>query len=151
VLEHLYMPEPNSGCWLWLGSISKKGYGKGPNGRHAHRTIFEHYKGPIPNKLELDHKCRVRSCVNPDHLEPVTTKVNVHRGLNLKISEEIAVEMRQLKGLFTLAEIAANYGISTAQVSRILKGERSGSCRYLKSYMREWGCGKSTPMKGDTK
>jgi hypothetical protein len=70
-------------CWLWLGAISH-GYGAFGVGRNkvkrAHRVAYELVKGGIPNGLEPDHLCRVRSCVNPDHLEPVTRLVNIMRG-----------------------------------------------------------------------
>ena len=81
------LPEPNSGCWLWLASLNSKGYGqfyrdphesKAPMG--AHVFSYEHFVEPVPEGLTLDHLCRVRSCVNPRHLEPVTHKVNVERG-----------------------------------------------------------------------
>lgn len=80
---------PNRGCWLWTGA-KKQGYGyfydgsrandRGPNHR-AHRWIYEHLVGPIPDGLQLDHLCRVRHCVNPAHLEPVTAGENIRRGL----------------------------------------------------------------------
>jgi hypothetical protein len=77
-------PEPNSGCWLWEAHVSKEGYGRfhTPDGRHgwAHRISYELFKGSIPNGLHLDHLCRVRCCVNPDHLEPVTQTENNFRG-----------------------------------------------------------------------
>lgn len=75
-------PEPNSGCWLWVGSAQPSGHGTFWNGRkkeYAHRFSYKHFKGKIPKHLELDHLCRVTSCVNPDHLEAVTHKVNIHR------------------------------------------------------------------------
>ena len=76
-------PEPNSGCWLWLGSLDGKGYGVfGRHGRTvlAHRAVVESLRGPIADGLTLDHLCRVRSCVNPAHLEAVAMRVNVLRG-----------------------------------------------------------------------
>jgi len=81
----LYIPEPNSGCWIWIGALSRafNGYGKFWDGTKkvmAHRFAYEHIKGPIPDNLELDHLCRLRCCVNPDHLEPVTSKENSQRG-----------------------------------------------------------------------
>lgn len=78
-------PEPNSGCWLWTGSLDAKGYGSFWGvGAHlkAHRFWYEHLYGPVPLGLELDHKCRVRCCVNPDHLEAVTHLENMRRGDN---------------------------------------------------------------------
>lgn len=71
------------GCWLWVGKRSDRGYGKIKNrGRmlSAHVAVYEHYCGPVPKGKELDHLCRVHHCVNPNHLEPVTHKVNCQRG-----------------------------------------------------------------------
>jgi HNH endonuclease len=101
-------PEPNSGCWLWLGTCNRDGYSRLTIGdqtkksgiRHAsgHRISYEAFVGPIPTGLDIDHLCRVRCCVNPAHLEPVTTKVNVQRGVDsgfgVRISSLIAAEKR---------------------------------------------------------
>ncbi len=76
-------PEPNSGCWLWSGSHNGLGYGTllfASRMRYAHRVIYELLVGPIENGLHLDHLCRNPSCVNPDHVEPVTPYVNWMRG-----------------------------------------------------------------------
>lgn len=77
------IPEPNSGCWLWAGALDGKGYSlmyaQGKN-RRAHRVSYEQQKGPIPDGLEIDHLCRTRCCVNPDHLEAVTHAENIRRG-----------------------------------------------------------------------
>jgi len=81
--EAKFIPEPNSGCWLWFGA-SSDGYGYigcGGRNRLAHRVSYEIHRGPIPEGLELDHLCRLHCCVNPDHLEAVTCKVNIGRGL----------------------------------------------------------------------
>ena len=78
------LPEPNTGCWLWLGSVYRDGYGQiGVRARkfRAHRASYEVFVKPIPDGLQLDHLCRVRSCVNPKHLEPVTNQENLRRGL----------------------------------------------------------------------
>ena len=89
-IEARSIPEPNSGCWLWLLSVGSHGYGQGSvtwfNGKRvdvAHRLSYYAFKGDIPTKYEIDHKCRCRSCVNPDHLEAVPKRVNVRRQFGL--------------------------------------------------------------------
>lgn len=90
-------PEPNSGCWLWSGTCSPGGYAQithtsphtGKKAKWAHRLAYEIFKGPIPEDSEIDHRCRVRCCVNPDHLEAVSKRENIHRsmgfaGLNVR-------------------------------------------------------------------
>lgn len=71
------------GCWYWLGWKSAAGYGHfrflGKD-RLAHRFAYEHFKGPIPDGLELDHLCQNPQCVNPEHLEAVTHQENLQRG-----------------------------------------------------------------------
>lgn len=75
-------PCPISGCWLWTGTTVRGGYARVQSGgKHklAHRVAHEALVGPIPTGTEIDHRCRVRCCVNPAHLEPVTHRVNVLR------------------------------------------------------------------------
>lgn len=79
--------EKTDGCWRWQGTIDPStGYGRiRILGRdvYAHRLAYEQVIGPIPEGLVIDHLCRVRSCVNPEHLEPVTRGENVRRGTRL--------------------------------------------------------------------
>src|ERR1035438_1053983 len=72
-------PEPNSGCWLWLGVCDEDGYVRMKN-TLAHRFSLElHTKTKIPDGLEACHKCDVRCCVNYDHLFTGTTQDNTDR------------------------------------------------------------------------
>lgn len=78
----------NTGCWIWTGCILKNGYGQGywdGKKNYAHRISYQIYKGEIPAGLVIDHLCRVRACVNPDHLEVVTNAVNIQRGLKSSV------------------------------------------------------------------
>jgi hypothetical protein len=76
--------EVANGCWLWLGAIHpENGYGAMWDGEklgRAHRVIYEAVNNMVPEGMDLDHLCRVRHCVNPDHLEPVTRSENLQRG-----------------------------------------------------------------------
>ena len=77
----------DSGCWEWTGALKPNGYGIFAIKKNciqkvfnAHRWIYEYHRGPIPEGLTIDHLCRNRKCVNPDHLEAVSLKVNLLRG-----------------------------------------------------------------------
>lgn len=83
-LEAMSIPEPNSGCLIWLGTENGAGYGRmgvGGKSLYAHRVAYELRHGPIPAGMMIDHKCRNTFCINPDHLEPVTNQENTKRGL----------------------------------------------------------------------
>jgi len=78
------------GCWIWTGAVAGGGYGiigtndvtprGNPRPAYVHRVAYEHFVGPIKEGLEIDHLCRTRRCVNPEHLEAVTHSENQRRG-----------------------------------------------------------------------
>src|SRR3990167_8037879 len=73
----------NTPCWIWQRSLGKSGYGNiARDGKiiKASRYYWEILNGPMPKGLEPDHLCRVRACVNPTHIEPVTHAENCRRG-----------------------------------------------------------------------
>ena len=82
-VDGLVHEETNSGCWLLESAPNSNGYGRiqidGVRGL-AHRVMYEHHVGTVPEGLDLDHLCRNRECCNPSHLEPVTRRENLMRG-----------------------------------------------------------------------
>jgi hypothetical protein len=79
-------------CWFWTGAHNGTGYGQiavGSKKFYVHRLSWEWARGPIPKGLQVDHLCMVRHCVNPDHMEIVTPKVNCNRGYGAQVSAAI--------------------------------------------------------------
>lgn len=123
-----YIVNADTGCWEWTRS-KVSGYGRKVDpltGKlvMAHRWFYEQRNGEISEGLELDHLCRNRRCVNPEHLEAVTRTVNIRRCPATKLTHESAIEIRSLyAGGLTAPEIAPKFGIGLSQVYRIAHGE----------------------------
>lgn len=124
-------------CWTWQlrktlpNKRSSGGYGQlRHKGREylAHRFYYERAKGEIPDGLTLDHLCRNRDCVNPDHLEPVTLLVNVRRSRSMKLTDDQARMIEQLVrgGGETDGAIAERFGVSRQTVALIRKNGADG-------------------------
>ena len=76
-----------TGCWLWTDALNTNGYGvvwdpAKQKQSKAHRVAYEELVGAIPDELPIDHLCRNRACINPEHLQPVTLGENVRRGVS---------------------------------------------------------------------
>lgn len=113
-----------SPCWIWQRRINAKGYGRiclTDRAWQAHVLYYVRRYGPLPPGTEIDHKCRVRSCVNPEHLEAVTHTENMRRASCTILTMEIAQEIRQSIATksATRRELAARYGCSLATVKAI--------------------------------
>ncbi len=130
VLSRINVAE--SGCWLWTGGITPRGYGYGKS-KHAHRYSYEAFVGPIPDGLEIDHLCRVTSCVNPDHLEPVTQRENQRRRwatvTHCKWGHEFSPENTRI-----------GQGIRVCHACRIRRGRESYARKKARRAAAEAGC-----------
>jgi hypothetical protein len=135
---HYYsMPEPNSGCWLWLGAVDKYGYGSGRKRdgvRKAYQLSYIAFKDMIPKGMVVRHTCDTPGCVNPDHLILGTQQENNkdkydrqrhYRGENhhwARIDDERVAKIRLASG--THASIAKQFGVGQSTVTRIKNGRR---------------------------
>jgi hypothetical protein len=122
-LESKYRVNEATGCWEWVAAKSRSGYGY-LGRKRAHRAVYSLYRGSIPDGLVLDHLCRNTCCVNPDHLEPVTTAENTRRGLSAKLKE---ADCRPIREAFAAGEtgtaIAKLYGVSPSLIGLITTGK----------------------------
>lgn len=119
----MYTIDAASGCWIWNGHRDS-GYGR-IGSKLVYRITYERVNGPVPKGLELDHLCRNRACVNPDHLEPVTHSVNSRRGAMARLTESDVRAIRLGIGSSvrrgTLTRLANKYSVGRSTMSRVLK------------------------------
>lgn len=141
--------DKGDGCWEWRGAMFSNGYGRfdrrGPRKIcMAHRLVYEYVKGPIPEGLDLDHLCRNRACVNPDHLEPVTRQVNLMRGETLSGANARKTHCKNGHA-FTPDNLSPEFPgrrvcliCRTANRKRTNKAYREANREKMAAYMREW-------------
>lgn len=104
-------------CWIWEKHTDQHGYGRCRfRGKPtvAHRAMYEHLIGPIPPGLTLDHLCGIKSCINPQHLEPVSSRVNKQRAS--KLTPELVAWIRGNSDGRSVADVAGELGVSTTAI-----------------------------------
>ena len=115
-----YIIDPN-GCWLWQGAISNNGYGTVGHS-YVHRVSFLRFKGKITEGYQVHHKCRVRRCCNPDHLELATRAQNSQARGSTKLTKEQVRQIRQMTRR-ELKVAAQLLGVSKQHISSVWRGK----------------------------
>lgn len=143
-IERHSIPEPNSGCWLWTGTIGPNGYGTmgiggnrklGGKTRGVHQVAWMAYRGEIPAGLFVCHHCDMKTCVNPDHLYVAPHAKNMEDAGSRKrmrfgkehhaaiLNRGLVIAFRDMARVgFTASQIAARFGFSRSNVRHVLTG-----------------------------
>lgn len=134
------VPEPNTGCWLYLGPYDKDGYGKfGALGERAHRIAWTLTRGPVPHGKWVLHRCDTEPCVNPGHLflgdnalnvDDRTAKGRSQRGIAHGRAKIDDGDVREIRRRYFAGDrqrdLAVEFGISKTQIARIVHEESWG-------------------------
>ncbi len=126
-----FIPEPNSGCWLWTASLNNNGYGEimlrhSKKTAYAHRVSYQLFKGDVPSGGKILHSCDMPCCVNPDHLRIGTQRDNLldmySRKRRINIPKEYPVGLSELdvqrihEDKRSSRKIAKDYGVSHTSI-----------------------------------
>jgi hypothetical protein len=126
-LRNFHIVDEETGCWNWQGPKDPAGYGvvsRNDVRRTAHGWYYEQAHGPIPDGLEAHHLCENKTCVNPDHITPVTHAENIRLSKRAKLTASQVAEIRSLAATMSRAALGRKFGVSAAQISRIVLGQR---------------------------
>jgi hypothetical protein len=116
-------------CWEWIKTLSHNGYARlWHDGRltSASRYFYKNIKGDIPDGMQIDHLCKNRRCVNPEHLEPVSPLENIYRSKVRKLDKYQVSLIRETynKKLMNQYELAKKYNVNQSEISRLINKKR---------------------------
>lgn len=127
--------EKTDTCWIWKGAKNKSSNGYGMlnvNNRNimAHRFAYEKFVGGLKPGMSVDHLCRIRTCVNPEHLEPVTQRENVLRGAQTKKVYQFTRDGKFVKEHRSTSDAAISVGRTPSPIACAARGETKTSAGY---------------------
>ncbi len=124
-----YRIDATTGCHVWLGALTNGYAVVGTNRCGTHRVsrlVYMREHGPIQQGMQIDHLCRNRACINPDHLELVTNAENTRRGAKTKLTADDVREIRRryVEGGISYRGLAREYGVRNPTISNIINRKR---------------------------
>lgn len=138
------LPEPNSGCYLFIGAVGPNGYGRlgvgsrGSGTIYAHRASYEIHVGPIPHGLTIDHLCRNKLCVRPAHLEAVTATENTRRAAVVKTSCPQGHPINDLNTQQGVGRAGRQCRVCSREYKRRLRGRNDPGQPPIKRYITKY-------------
>ena len=137
-------PVPPSGCWVWTGPLNNSGYGSVYYNGHVwlvHRLSHDVLVGPIPPGLTVDHLCKVRTCVNTDHMELVDLRTNILRGSSLQARYAARTECGKCGGPLEYIDRFRTHSCRPCGNARILAYAKKYRAKHdvkIKAYLKAW-------------
>jgi hypothetical protein len=123
-IEDCYTIDPEKGCHLWAGRLSDAGYARARIGGRTwliYKYVWEQQNGPTPEGYDLHHRCEIKRCINPDHIELLTRAA--HAQQHHTLTWDAVREIRALRGKVRQIDLAARFGVPQSTISAVQLGK----------------------------